>query len=275
LRYKSICCTWVMLCAAAWLQFRVISMEVFQFISGCFISANIVNPSLLEVTQTLESFNLNVKEVMESIVSILEIIMGCFCFINNIQVFNWSHCSVAVVNWQERCGSVHLKTKIWVFSHYFCVDFVFFCLSCVDNITNSVFDAFIISVGSFFTINDLLMEGSKCSWLTHLNYTISCCEKNLCLSKSCWKWHFLFTSEIVLLDVLAHEYGGLFLNLIEISQILGLHSISFWELNSSLHIIWKEWKSLSSRILNTTKLWDMEVMVDLMCTTGNPSIQKL
>lgn len=78
------------------------------------------------------------------------------------------------------------------------------------------------------------------------------------------QWDVVFTSEIVSLYSFFHETIDFTFDLVEISETWSRHGISLWESNLGLNLGWDKWESFSSIVLDTTWMWDVQMMVDIM-----------
>ena len=122
--------------------------EVIELVFSSSIFLNIFNPSLLELSQSLESLDLSAQQVMK-----LFVVVGKYCFIlllipncvKHLDVVHRPVSSCIRVTRQERLVSlVHLQLHIGVLFHDLSVNFVFFRFDGKDNRAQFVLDSMVV-----------------------------------------------------------------------------------------------------------------------------------
>lgn len=97
-------------------------------------------------------------------------------------------------------------------------------------------------------------------------------EKDLNFAKSGSERDSALGREVVVLDIVSHEFFGLDADLVEISEVLLAVWISLWETDLSLDFWRDEWQTLSSIVLNFTWSRNVQIVSHIMSASGEHSV---
>lgn len=153
----------------------------------------------------------------------------------------------------------------------FFVDFIFFCLASLYDISNFIFRWDIESFGSFMKTGTSFMECLQITRLGHLLHFVVGSVKDLSFAESRCQTYISRSCKQVRLDILIQEFLCSLSYNIQISRIFSTRRICFWESQLTFDFIWYKWQAFRPIVLYSSRSRYVKITADRMGIFADPT----